>query len=219
MEKYLIILTSIFLIFVSPMLFNDPITATESVYASTYDSPNCVNNTNLTSNYLNMECTNMLANSTGIKEGLRCDTDAGWFNVCVWLERETNMNSTSPTSVMVSSSQNGGQSYSNASAIVNQVNSSEFGVRNAQIGINQQFVYVSYEKNMGEGFYDPFLVESSDGGETFEEPVNISNDLPSDSAKDSRESVLTVDDTGKYMVTWFEVGPDGTSVFSSCGMC
>lgn len=175
---------------------------------------NCVNNTNMTSNYLTMECRNTLTNTTNTVSDLKCDTDAGWFNACVWLEQIVNQNGTTPTLLLVSSSQDGGQSYSNASEIITQVNMSNLGMRNPNIGINQEHVYVSYEKDMGSGLYDVFLARSDDGGLNFETPVNLS-----ESPVDSIESFLLVDETGKYFVTWLELFPDGTIIESDCGKC
>ena len=119
-----------------------------------------------------------------------------------------------PTRVLVSSSQDGGQSYNNASEIITQVNSSELGIRNLNVGINQEHVYVTYEKDMGAGLYDVFLAESDDGGLNFGVPENLS-----ESPVDSIDSVLVVDITGKYFVTWKELFPDGTVIESDCGKC
>lgn len=206
-------------LFLCGLSYNSAQATSMAEQTSSYSSENCYNETNMTSDYLSLRCANVLTNTTNVVSDLKCDSDAGWFNVCVWLEQDVNLNGTTPTRIMVSSSQDGGQSYGNTSEIITQVNSSELGIRNPNIGINQQFVYVSYEKDAGYGFYDPFLVISSDGGKHFGAPDNLSLELPPDSFTDSRNSTLNVDETGKYMVSWVEVGPDGSVIESDCGHC
>ena len=71
--------------------------AYNSSQASTSSPPpsiennNCVNDTNMTSNYLTMECSNTLTNTTNAVSDLDCVTSAGWFNVCAWLEQDVDL--------------------------------------------------------------------------------------------------------------------------------
>ncbi|HEU5119768.1 MAG TPA: hypothetical protein VFT71_02170 [Candidatus Nitrosocosmicus sp.] len=213
MVNYYIIIIAASIILLGANLNYNTIEAT-TMTSEASESYSCVNDTNMTSNYLTLTCSNQLTNTTNAVSDLKCDTDAGWFNGCVWLERVTNLNGTEPTQVMVTTSIDGGQSYLNETNLVTAVNSSELGIRNPNIGINQEHIYVSYEKDVGDGFYDVFLVTSDNGGETYTTPDNLS-----ESPEDSIESVLNVDDTGKYMVSWIDISEDGSRIKSDCGKC
>jgi hypothetical protein len=77
----------------------------------------CVNQTNMTSNCLAMTCNNELVNTNKTISDINIVTSKGWLVVTTWLEKDSNSSSSS-TKVMVTTSQNGGQSYSHPSKIV-----------------------------------------------------------------------------------------------------
>lgn len=179
---------------------------------NSYTSENCVNNTNMTSNYLTVTCSEELTNTNKTIEDINLVTSTGWFVVTAWLERESNSTNSSSTKAMVSSSQNGGQSYSEPTSLVQDSNSSK---RNLNLGISQEKVYATYEQDMGSNNHDVFLVKSEDGGQSFGSPTNIS-----DSEADSKNSILTVDElTGKWVVTYLDTNVTSTSLYTDCGMC
>lgn len=176
-----------------------------------YASQNCVNLTNMTTNYLTVTCTSELINTPGNISDIQTVTSTGWFVVTAWLERAMSSNSSSPTEVWVSNSLDGGQSYT-TDIMVDDTNSSK---RNLQLGISQEKVYATYEQRMGANNYDVFLVKSNDGGQNFTTPENISN-----STVDTTNSILTVDSlTGKYIVTYLDGGQPSTTLINNCGMC
>src|SRR3954449_13066427 len=96
-----------------------------------------VNQTNMTSNCLAMTCNNELVNTNKTISDINTVTSTGWFVVTAWLEKDNN-SSSSPTKVMATTSQNGGQSYSNATKIVTDSTSAK---RNLHLGISQEHVY------------------------------------------------------------------------------
>ncbi len=121
---------------------------------SSYYNQNCVNNTNMTTNYLTVTCSNELTNTPNNISDINTVTSTGWFVVTAWLEHESNSTSLLPTKVLVASSQDGGQSF-NPDLFVQDTNSSK---RNLNLGISQEKVYATYEQDMGSGNYDVFLV-------------------------------------------------------------
>ena len=66
---------------------------------------NCVNQTSITSNYLAMTCNNQLVNTNKTISDINIVTSIGWFVVTTWSEKDSN-SSSSPTKVMVTTSQN-----------------------------------------------------------------------------------------------------------------
>jgi hypothetical protein len=109
----------------------------------------------------------------------------------------------------VSSSIDGGQSFNNT--IVDFSNSTE-PARNPQVGLALNYGYLKYEQIVGNNS-EVFLATSSDGGATFDQPINISN-----STTNSINSTLIVSPLdGKYFVYWIEQGDDSVVVY--CGRC
>jgi hypothetical protein len=119
-----------------------------------------------------MTCNNELVNTNKTISDINIVTSTGWFVVTAWLEKDSN-SSRSPTKVMVTTSQNGGQSYSHPSQIVLDSNSSK---RNLHLGISPEHVYATYELDMGSNKYDVFFVKSDDGGFSFKaSSINMSH--------------------------------------------
>jgi len=207
-----------FLALLGTNFMRTPIQAQNSDQQNSYNNANCVNKTNMTSNYLGMTCNNNLVSTNKTVSDINTVTSTGWFVVTAWLEKENN-SSSSPTKVMASISQNGGQSYSDPSPIVTDSNSSK---RNLHLGISQEHVYATYEQDMGSNKYDVFLIKSDDGGLTFQTPVNLSN-----SEVDTRDSILTVDPiNGKWIVTYLDNDlmrtqsePTPSEIGTDCGVC
>ncbi len=138
---------------------------------SSYYNQNCVNNTNMTTNYLTVTCSNELTNTPNNISDINTVTSTGWFVVTAWLEHESNSTSLLPTKVLVASSQDGGQSF-NPDLLVQDTNSSK---RNLNLGISQEKAYATYEQDMGSGNYDVFRNINPNGGEAFGIPNSISN--------------------------------------------
>jgi hypothetical protein len=160
-----------------------------------------------------MTCNNQLVSTNKTISDINTVTSTGWFVVTAWLEKDNN-SSSSPTKVMVTTSQNGGQSYSDPSQIGTDSNSSK---RNLHLGISNEHVYVTYEQDMGSNMYDVFFTKSDDGGLTFQSPNNLSR-----SPEDTTDSTLTVDPVnGKWIVTYIDNGIMLTksSLKTDCGGC
>jgi hypothetical protein len=174
-----------------------------------------VNQTNMTSNCLAMTCNNELVNTNKTISDINTVTSTGWFVVTAWLEKDSNSSSSS-TKVMVTTSQNGGQSYSHSSKIVTDSNSAK---RNLHLGISQEHVYATYEQDMGSNKYDVFLVKSDDdGGLTFQASINLSH-----SEMDTQDSILIVEPiNGKRIVTYLYTDVRNYSpskIVTDCGVC
>ena len=173
----------------------------------------CENNTPFQANYLTITCKNTLIKTNDTITNVDCDTSSGWFILCAWQQQGNQANATSPSQISVSSSMNGGQSFN--STLVNISNSTN-PAKNPEVGLalNNGYLIYDQEVNSGNGTNsDVFLVTSSDGGATFDQPINISN-----STTNSINSTLNVDkDTGKFFVYWIEQGDD--SVVGYCGRC
>jgi hypothetical protein len=174
------------------------------------NNKNCVNQTNMTSNYLAMTCNDKLVATSKTISDINTVTSTGWFVVTAWLEKDSN-SSSSPTKVMAITSQDGGKSYSQPFQMVQDSNSSK---RNLHLGISQEHVYATYEQDMGSNKYDVFLVQSDDGGFSFKSPLNKSN-----SPEDTKDSILTVDPiNGKWIITYLDKGVQN-SIVNGCGVC
>ena len=171
---------------------------------------NCVNNTAMPSNYLTLTCDNSLIKTNDTITNLNCATSSGWFIVCIWQQHGTGANGTTPSLISIASSQDGGQSFNDP--LINISNSSS-PARNPEVGLAQEFAYMKWEQEVSLNNSDIFFALSSDGGMTFDEPLNISN-----STFNSINSTLVVDQlTGKYLVAWIEQGDDEVKVY--CGRC
>jgi hypothetical protein len=213
LQKAYVIVTIISLALLGTNFMHTPIQAQNFDQQNIYNEANCVNQTNMTSNYLGMSCNNNLVSTNKTISDINTVTSTGWFVVTAWLEKDNN-SSSSPTKVMASVSQNGGQSYSNASKIVTDSNSAK---RNLHLGISQEHVYATYEKDMGSNKYDVFLIKSDDGGLTFQTPLNLSH-----SDVDTKDSILTVDPiNGKWIVTYVDndVTHFQSAITAQCGGC
>jgi len=184
---------------------------------SSYNSPNCVNNTNSTAFYLNARCHNTLTkvSNTTIITDKHTVASAGWHVVTTWLQQDTTLNGTLPTQVWISVSQDGGQSVNNATELALVSNSSDAGKRNLQSLLFNEELYISWEEEVNPGIFDLFLVESHDGGITLGATENVSNNPTTE----SRDSELWGDLTGKWGLTWLEDLPDGTTIEMDCGRC
>ena len=213
LQKAYVIITIISLALLGTNFMHTPIQAQNFDQQNIYNEANCVNKTNMTSNYLGMTCHNKLVNTNKTISDINTVTSTGWFVVTAWLEKDNN-SSSSPTKVMVTTSQNGGQSYSDPSQIGTDSNSSK---RNLHLGISNEHVYVTYEQDMGSNMYDVFFTKSDDGGLTFQSPNNLSR-----SPEDTTDSTLTVDPVnGKWIVTYIDNGIMLTksSLKTDCGGC
>jgi hypothetical protein len=168
---------------------------------------NCVNNTAMPSNYLTLTCDNSLIKTNDTITNLNCGTSSGWFIVCIWLQQ---INGSTPTWVSIASSQDGGQSFNDP---LIDLGGGPNSARNPEVGLAQEFAYIKWEQEVSLNNSDILFAVSSDGGMTFDEPLNISN-----STFNSINSTLVVDQlTGKYLVSWIEQGDDEVKVY--CGRC
>jgi hypothetical protein len=208
--KAYVIITTLFLVLLGTNFIHTPILGQNMNQQNSFNNKNCVNQTNMTSNYLAMTCNDKLVATSKTISDINTVTSTGWFVVTAWLEKDSNSTS-SPTKVMVATSQDGGQSYSQPSLIVQDSNSSK---RNLHLGISQEHVYATYEQNMGSNKYDVFLVQSDDGGLSFKSPQNKSN-----SPEDTKDSILTVDPiNGKWIITYLDKS-NQNSLHILCGGC
>jgi len=213
LQKAYVIVIIISLALLGTNFMHTPIQGKVFDQQNIYNEANCVNQTNMTSNYLGMTCNNNLVSTNKTISDINTVTSTGWFVVTAWLEKDNN-SSNSPTKVMVTTSQNGGQSYSHPSQIVLDSNSSK---RNLHLGISNEHVYVTYEQDIGLNKYDVFFTKSDDGGLTFQSPNNLSR-----SPEDTTDSTLTVDPAnGKWVVTYLDHGAMGTKTVlkTDCGGC
>lgn len=211
MLKSYIIITTITMVLLGSSFTFIPAQGQNMTSQESYNSQNCVNLTNMTTNYLSVTCSNELVETPYNISDIKTVTSTGWFVVTAWLERNASSDSSSPTGVWVSYSLDGGQDYT-TNIMVDDTNSSK---RNLNLGISQEKVYATYEQEMGSNNYDVFLVKSNDAGQNFTSPENISN-----STVDTTKSILTVDPlTGKYVVTYLDGGEPSTTLINNCGMC
>jgi len=213
LQKAYVIVTIISLALLGTNFMHTPIQGKVFDQQNIYNEANCVNQTNMTSNYLGMTCNNNLVNTNKTISDINTVTSTGWFVVTAWLEKDNN-SSSSPTKVMVSVSQNGGQSYSDPSQIGTDSNSAK---RNLHLGISNEHVYVTYEQDIGSNKYDVFFTQSYNGGLIFQSPNNLSR-----SPEDTTDSTLTVDPVnGKWVVTYLDHGAMGTQTVlkTDCGGC
>ena len=103
----------------------------------------------------------------------------------------------------------GGQSFNNT--IIDFSNSTD-PARNPEVGLALNNGYLIYEEIDGNNS-EVKLATSSDGGATFDQPINISN-----STANSINSTLTVSkEDGKFVIWWTE--QDNDSVVVYCGRC
>jgi hypothetical protein len=213
LQKAYVIVIIISLALLGGNFMHTPIQGQNFNQQNLYNSANCVNKTNMTSIYLGMTCNNNLVSTNKTVSDINTVTSTGWFVVTAWLEKDNN-SSSSPTKVMATVSQNGGQSYLPATQIVTDSNSAK---RNLHLGINNEHVYATYEQDMSSNNYDVFLIKSNDGGLTFQTPTNLSH-----SPEDTTDSTLTIDQVnGKWIVTYIENGAMNTksSLETDCGNC
>ena len=174
-----------------------------------YNTTACQNNTLGPPNYLTVTCKNTLIKTNDTITNLDCDTSSGWFILCAWQQQGSQGNISSPSQISVGSSMDGGQSFN--STKVNISNSTD-PARNPEVGLAFNFGYLKYEQIVGNNS-EVFLATSSDGGTTFDQPINISN-----STTNSINSTLIVNPVvGNYLVTWIEQGDD--RVVAYCGRC
>jgi hypothetical protein len=174
-----------------------------------YNTTACQNNTSGPANYLTVTCKNTLIKTNDTIKNVDCASSTGWFIVCAWQQQGNQGNVSSPSQISVSSSIDGGQSFNNTR--VNFSNSTE-PARNPEVGLALNYGYLKYEQVVGNNS-EVFLATSSDGGATFDQPINISN-----STTNSINSTLLVSQLdGKYFVYWIEQGDD--SVVGYCGRC
>jgi hypothetical protein len=174
-----------------------------------YNTTSCQNNTLDPANYLTVTCKNTLIKTNDTIRNLDCDTSSGWFILCAWQQQGNQGNASSPSQISVGSSMDGGQSFN--STIINFSNSTD-PAKNPEVGLALNFGYLKYEQVVGNNS-EVFLATSSDGGATFDQPINISN-----STTNSINSTLIVNPgVGNYLVTWIEQGDD--SVVAYCGRC
>jgi hypothetical protein len=170
----------------------------------------CENNTSLPSNYFSITCDNTLIKTNDTVTNLNCDTTEGWIIVCVWQQQSNQTNGTARSTISVSSSIDGGQSFNNT--MVNFANSTT-SAQNPQVGLALDFAYVSYELEVTPGNHDIFVATSSDGGQSFDEPINISN-----SKDNSVAGKMLVDKfTGKVVIPYIEEGDDRVKIY--CSRC
>lgn len=174
-----------------------------------YNTTACQNNTLGPANYLTVTCKNTLIKTNDTITNLGCFSSSGWFILCAWQQQGNQGNVSSPSQISVSSSMDGGQSFN--STIVNISNSTD-PAKNPEVGLALNFGYLKYEQVVGNNS-EVFLATSSDGGATFDQPINISN-----STTNSINSTLIVNPVvGNYFVTWIEQGNDSVVVY--CGRC
>jgi hypothetical protein len=175
-----------------------------------YNTTACQNNTLGPANYLTVTCKNTLIKTNDTITNVDCDTSSGWFILCAWQQQGKQGNVSSPSQISVSSSMDGGQSFNNT--IINFSNSTD-PARSPEVGLASNFAYLKYEEMQGGNNSEVKLATSSDGGATFDQPINISN-----STTNSINSTLIVNPVvGNYLVTWIEQGDD--SVVAYCGRC
>jgi len=173
----------------------------------------CENNTSLPSNYFTVTCNNMLIKTNDTVTNLNCDTSEGWIILCAWQQQSNQTNGTALSTISVGSSIDGGNSFNDT--ILNFANSTS-SAQNPQVGLALDFAYVAYELQVTEGNqtqFDIFLATSSDGGQSFDEPINISN-----STTNSVAAKMIVDkSTGKLVLPYIEEGDDSVNVY--CSRC
>jgi hypothetical protein len=210
------VITAICLSMVMAILpLNDQSVSAQSVSAppmsQQFNTTNiCENNTSLPDNYFTVTCNNTLVDTNDTVTNLNCDTSEGWIIVCVWQQQSNQTNGTALTTISVGSSIDGGNSFNNT--MLNFANSTS-SAQNPQVGLALDFVYVAYELEITPGNHDIFLATSSDGGQSFDEPINISN-----STTNSVAAKLIVDDfTGKVVLPYIEEGNDRVKVY--CSRC
>jgi hypothetical protein len=189
---------------------NDQNVSAQSMSQQYNTTNTCENNTSLPSNYFTLACTNTLIKTNDTVTNLNCDTSEGWIILCAWQQQSNQTNGTALSTISVGSSIDGGYSFNNS--ILNFANSTS-SARNPQVGLALDLAYVSYELEVTPGNHDIFLATSSDGGQHFDEPINISN-----STFNSVAAKMIVDkSTGKLVLPYIEQGDDSVKV--RCSRC
>jgi hypothetical protein len=189
---------------------NDQNVSAQSMSQAYNTTGTCESDPSLPSNYFTTTCNNMLIKTNDTVTNLNCDTSEGWIVICAWQQQSNQTNGTSQSTISVSTSLDGGNSFN--SSKVNFANSTS-SARNAQVGLALDFAYVSYELEVTPGNHDIFLAVSADGGQNFDPPINISN-----STTNSVAAKMVVDKlTGKVVLPYIEEGDDGVKVY--CSRC
>ena len=121
-----------------------------------------------------------------------------------WLQVQNNLfviwndNSTKSSNVMIKKSSDGGITFSQPINLSNTTNSDSINPQLAATTANELFVV--WQGNNKEGQFDIFLSKSSDGGITFNQPINLSNTTNSDSINPQ----LAATTANELFVVWQE---------------
>jgi hypothetical protein len=132
---------------------------------------------------------------------LKIATFGGWYVYQVWQQQGTGNTS----DIFVSVSQDGGRTYSDPINLSNNTGIPLFSI-NPEVGAFADDVYIIWEGIDEEiSRSNIYFINSTNGGSTFGEPINISRNPQSNAV----ESTLLVDqDTGKVLVGYIEgTGP------------
>ena len=163
-------------------------------------------------NYLTGHYGNILTRSVTNITDLQGATSEGWLVYFVWKQGSGNN-----SQIYLVYSQDGGRSYSKPSNLSTLSNSSG-GVNNPHIGAFADDVYVTWEQEVKPGNNDVFLINSTNGGVSFGNALNVSNN-----PQNSVSSSLVVDkETGKVLVSWIDKAVGASSdddVGVYCGRC
>jgi hypothetical protein len=169
----------------------------------------CVSESINQSNYLTNHCTNTLVKTNDTITNLDCTTSTGWHVVCAWVQQGSLSNSSS-SQLGVAASLDGGQSFGKA---LEDITNSTSLIRNLEIDSSHENTYLKFEKEVSPNVFEVFLQESSDGGQTYDPAIQISND----STNINSSSLLVDELTGKYLVYYVVPGDDAVKIY--CGKC
>jgi hypothetical protein len=162
--------------------------------------------------YYTAQCVNTFFKTNGTISNFGCDSVNGWTVRCA-----AQITLDNHSDIALTESDDGGQSYGKEQTVSSIMNNN-MNVRHPIIAVSTEKAYLAFEGEVSKGKYDAFIMVGANGANTFDAPINLSNTPGEDTAL----SFLKVDDTGKVLEGFINLGGDNVadpSVGVYCSRC